>query len=48
MRRAILAGSLLGALAFPASAPAHGIAQRADLPIPAWLFAWGAALVLIA
>ena len=48
MRRAILAGPLLGALAFPAGASAHGIAQRSDLPIPAWLFAWGAALVLIA
>ena len=34
-------------LVFPASAAAHGIAQRADLPIPQWLFAWGAALVLL-
>ncbi len=32
----------------PAAAQAHGIAQRADLPIPEWLFAWGAAAVLIA
>ena len=29
-------------------ADAHGIAQRSDLPIPAWLFAWGAGVVLIA
>ena len=34
-------------LAAPATASAHGIAQRADLPIPEWLFAWGAALVLL-
>jgi hypothetical protein len=25
----------------------HGIAQRADLPIPRWLFGWAAALVLV-
>ncbi len=45
-----LAASLaaFAALALPASASAHGIAQRADLPIPEWLFAWGAALVLLA
>ncbi len=27
---------------------AHGLVQRADLPIPEWLFAWAAALVLVA
>ena len=32
----------------PAAAEAHGVGQRADLPIPLWLFAWGAALVLVA
>jgi hypothetical protein len=26
---------------------AHGLAQRPDLPIPEWLFGWGAAAVLI-
>ena len=26
---------------------AHGLVQRADLPIPEWLFGWAAALVLI-
>src|SRR5215203_2441261 len=26
---------------------AHALAAREDLPIPAWLFAWGASLVLI-
>jgi hypothetical protein len=38
----------LAALAAPSSASAHGLAQRADLPIPTWLFAWAAALVLVA
>ena len=32
---------------FPASAAAHGLVQRADLPIPEWLFGWGAAIVLV-
>ncbi|MBU6336439.1 MAG: fenitrothion hydrolase [Acidobacteria bacterium] len=32
----------------PDAAVAHGIGQRADLPIPVWLFAWGAAIVLVA
>jgi hypothetical protein len=35
------------ALLFPASAQAHGIVGRADLPIPVWLFSWAAAIVLI-
>ena len=26
---------------------AHGLVVRSDLPIPEWLFGWGAALVLI-
>ena len=43
---AVLAG--LTALAVPATASAHGIGQRADLPIPLWLFAWAAAFVLVA
>jgi hypothetical protein len=46
------AGALTGALALaaalcPARADAHGISGKADLPIPSWLFAWGAALVLV-
>ncbi len=41
---AALAGA---ALAFPATASAHGIVGRADLPIPVWLFSWAAAIVLI-
>jgi hypothetical protein len=31
----------------PAPALAHGLVGRADLPIPEWLFAWGAAVVLV-
>jgi len=38
----------LTTLAVPAAASAHGIGQRADLPIPLWLFAWAAAFVLVA
>jgi hypothetical protein len=37
----------LGALGLPAAASAHGIVGRADLPIPAWLFAWTAGGVLV-
>lgn len=31
----------------PASASAHGLASRSDLPIPQWPFGWAAALVLV-
>lgn len=31
----------------PATALAHGIVGRQDLPIPRWLFAWAAAVVLV-
>ncbi|HEX3511872.1 MAG TPA: fenitrothion hydrolase [Solirubrobacteraceae bacterium] len=34
-------------LLLPASAQAHGIVGRADLPVPTWLFSWAAAVVLI-
>ncbi len=33
-------------LCLPAAAAAHGLSSRGDLPIPAWLYAWAAALVL--
>ena len=43
------AAVLIGAgLLAPATASAHGLTQRADLPIPEWLFAWAAAIVLVA
>jgi hypothetical protein len=35
------------AAALPEPAAAHGLVGRADLPIPAWLFGWAAAVVLI-
>jgi hypothetical protein len=44
---ALLGGLGLLALVLPASAEAHGIVGRADLPIPVWLFSWAAAIVLV-
>ena len=35
------------ALAVPSPASAHGLTGRADLPIPIWLFSWGAAVVMV-
>jgi hypothetical protein len=48
-RRLAVAGTLaLGAaLALPASALAHGLVGKQDLPIPRWLFAWAATVVLV-
>ncbi|HWY89661.1 MAG TPA: fenitrothion hydrolase [Solirubrobacteraceae bacterium] len=43
----LLGGSMLVALTLPASAQAHGIVGRANLPIPVWLFSWTAAIVLV-
>jgi hypothetical protein len=37
---------VLASLAFPAVASAHGIVGRADLPIPSWMFAWAATIVM--
>jgi hypothetical protein len=39
--------ALFVSLLAPASASAHGIVGRADLPIPAWLFAWTATAVMV-
>jgi len=47
-RLAVTGGLALGAaLALPASALAHGLVGKQDLPIPRWLFAWAAAVVLV-
>src|SRR5271167_3362567 len=43
----LCAGVGLAALLLPASAQAHGIVGKADLPIPVWLFSWAAAIVLV-
>jgi hypothetical protein len=42
---AALAAALIAAL--PEPALAHGIQVKRDLPVPTWLFVWGAALVLL-
>src|SRR5690242_518101 len=44
---ASVAAGLLAALIFPDLASAHALVGRKDLPVPAWLFAWGASLVLV-
>ena len=44
---ALVAALLLTGAALPAGAQAHGLVGRTDLPIPQWLFAWVAAVVLI-
>ncbi len=43
----LLGGLVAMALIYPASAAAHGIVGKADLPIPVWLFSWAAAIVLV-
>jgi hypothetical protein len=40
-------GGVLAALLVPSVASAHGLILRTDLPIPQWLFAWAAAVVLV-
>jgi hypothetical protein len=50
LRRRVLhvgAALLLAAVALPAAAQAHGLIQRANLPLPEWLFGWAAATVLV-
>jgi hypothetical protein len=44
---AAIAGSLAAGLALAANAEAHGLIQRADLPIPEWLFGGTAVIVLV-
>jgi hypothetical protein len=52
MRRSAVAaaGAAVAAalLVAPAPALAHGLVGKTDLPIPRWLFAWAAAVVLVA
>jgi hypothetical protein len=42
-----VAAALGAAAALPASAAAHGLVGKQDLPIPRWLFAWAATVVLV-
>jgi len=48
-RRTVLAALALAAtlLLAPSAALAHGLVGKQDLPIPRWLFAWAAAIVLV-
>jgi hypothetical protein len=39
--------ALVAIAALPAPALAHGLVGKQDLPIPRWLFAWAAAIVLV-
>jgi hypothetical protein len=50
MRRRLafgVAAALAAATLLPASAAAHGLVGKQDLPIPRWLFAWAATVVLV-
>ncbi|HEY2142283.1 MAG TPA: fenitrothion hydrolase [Solirubrobacteraceae bacterium] len=50
LRRLVLlafAASLAALLVSPTAALAHGIIGKTDLPVPRWLFAWAAAVVLV-
>src|SRR3982751_6714827 len=49
-RRRLLAALVMAAgtlAALPQAALAHGLVGREDLPIPKWLFGWGATVVLV-
>jgi hypothetical protein len=47
-RAGMIASAAALVLALPANASAHGLVGKQDLPIPRWLFAWAAAVVLVA
>src|SRR5215207_1834791 len=41
------AGTVVGLLVAATPASAHGLVGKQDLPIPRWLFAWAATVVLV-
>jgi hypothetical protein len=47
LRLGLMGALAASVLALPDSAWAHALVGRQDLPIPRWLFAWGAATVLV-
>ncbi|HEX2439864.1 MAG TPA: fenitrothion hydrolase [Methylomirabilota bacterium] len=50
MRKRLASGvvaALTAAALLPSSAAAHGLVGKQDLPIPRWLFAWAATVVLV-
>lgn len=47
MKHRVFGAVALSALLLPATASAHGIVGRQDLPIPRWLFVWAASVVLV-
>jgi hypothetical protein len=48
-RSLLIAAAVAGlALAVPGTASAHGLVGKQDLPVPQWLFAWAAGVVLVA
>lgn len=46
-RIGLLLTPLLVLAALPASASAHGLVGKADLPLPMWVFLWSAAVVIV-
>jgi uncharacterized membrane protein YhaH (DUF805 family) len=47
LRLGLMGALAASVMALPDSAWAHALVGRQDLPIPRWLFAWGAATVLV-
>jgi hypothetical protein len=43
----VLLSAAVTAALLPATAAAHGLVGRSDLPLPDWLFAWGSSIILI-